>query len=330
MRESYPPIEPYRHGMLDVGDGHQIYWESCGNPDGKPVVFLHGGPGGGCKADHRRAFDPAIYRIVLLDQRGCGRSLPHAADPDRAVSGRAMLHNTTPHLVADLERLRDHLGIERWMVFGGSWGSTLALAYAEAHPARVTEMVLRGIFTLRRWELDWYYGGLAQALFPDRWADFLAPLPAHVHDAGSEVIIEEYHRLLHDPDPTVAEKAAVRWSQWEGSTITLLPKASVIDSFTDSWFALAFARIENHYMRHAGFFDEGSLIRDAHLLTGIPSVIVAGRYDIATPMRTAWDLHRAWPGSELVVVEGAGHAFNEPGVQDALIAATDRFARSEP
>lgn len=328
MRESYPPIEPYQHGMLDVGDGHRMYWETCGNPDGKPVLFLHGGPGGGCKADHRRAFDPAVYRIVLLDQRGCGRSRPHAADPDRTVASAALRNNTTPHLVADLELLRGHLGIERWMLFGGSWGSTLALAYAQTHPDRVTEMVLRGIFTLRRWELDWYYGGLAEALFPDRWADFLSPLPAHLHRAGSAAIIEEYHRLLHHPDPATAERAAISWSRWEGSTVTLLPRDSVIASFTDSWFALAFARIENHYMRHAGFFDEGRLIRDAGRLADVPAVIVAGRYDVTTPIRTAWDLHRAWPGSELILIEGAGHAFDEPGIQDALVTATDRFAGS--
>lgn len=327
MRESYSPIEPYEHGMLDTGDGHRIYWECCGNPDGRPVVFLHGGPGGGCKPDHRRAFDPARYRIVLFDQRGCGRSEPHAADPDPAASAAALRNNTTADLVRDLERLRTHLTVTRWMVFGGSWGSTLALAYAQAHPGRVTELVLRGIFTLRRWELDWFYGGLAQALFPDLWADFLAPLPADLHQAGSAAVIAGYRRLLHDPDPTVALRAATAWSRWEGSTVTLPPRPALVDSFTEPRFALAFARVENHYMHHAGFFTEGRLIKDAGLLAAIPGVIVQGRYDVCTPIRTAWELHRAWPGSELIVVDDAGHAFNEPGIADALVTATDRFAR---
>jgi proline iminopeptidase len=331
VREPYPPIEPYRHGMLDVGEGHQLYWECCGNPSGKPVVFLHGGPGGGCKPDHRRAFDPARYRIVLVDQRGCGRSRPHAADPDPATARAALHRNTTEDLVADLELLRAHLGIDRWQVFGGSWGSTLALAYAQTHLAPVSELVLRGIFTLRRRELDWYYGGGASALFPDLWEEFLAPLPAELHEAGgflgsSTEIIEGYHRLLHDADPSVAERAAVAWSGWEAGTITLRPRKALVESFTQPRFALAFARIENHYMRHSGFLAEGQLVRDAALLAGIPGVIVQGRYDACTPVRTAWDLHRAWPGSELVVVDDAGHAFDEPGIQHALVIATDRFA----
>jgi proline iminopeptidase len=232
-------------------------------------------------------------------------------------------------LVADLELLRAHLGIDRWQVFGGSWGSTLALAYAQTHPAPVSELVLRGIFTLRRWELDWYYGGGASALFPDLWEEFLAPLPAELHEAGSFLgssteIIEGYHRLLHDA--FVAERAAVAWSGWEAGTITLRPRKALLESFSQPRFALAFARIENHYMRHSGFLDEGQLVRDAALLAGIPGVIVQGRYDACTPMRTAWDLHRAWPGSELIVVDDAGHAFDEPGIQHALVTTTDRFA----
>ncbi|WP_211261224.1 prolyl aminopeptidase [Pseudonocardia acaciae] len=326
VREPYPPIEPYEHGMLPVGDGHELYWECCGNPDGKPAVFLHGGPGGGCKPFHRRAFDPSAYQIILVDQRGCGRSRPHAASPDPDTARAALTANTTGHLVADLELLRAHLGVERWLVFGGSWGSTLALAYAQAHPDQVTELVLRGIFTLRRWELDWFYGGGASALFPDLWAKFLAPLPPELHQAGSVAIIGGYHRLLHDPDPAVAGRAAVAWSVWEGATITLVPRPDVVGAFGTPEFALAFARIENHYMRHAGFLAEGQLLRDATLLAGIPGVIVQGRYDIATPARTAWELHRAWAGSELVMVDDAGHAFDEPGIRDALLTATDRFA----
>jgi len=330
VREPYPPIEPYQHGLLEVGDGHRLYWECCGNPDGKPVVFLHGGPGGGCKPDHRRAFDPTRYRIVLVDQRGCGRSRPHAADPDPGTARAALHHNTTADLVADLELLRGHLGIDRWQVFGGSWGSTLALAYAQSHRERVSELVLRGIFTLRRWELDWFYGGGAQALFPDLWAGFLAPLPTELHGAGSGAgsvaIIDGYRRLLHDPDPEVAGRAAAAWSGWEAATITLLPRKDLVESFTELEFALAFARIENHYMWHAGFLDEGQLVREAGRLAGIPGVIVQGRYDVCTPLRTAWDLHLAWPEAEFVVVDDAGHAFDEPGIQHALITATDRFA----
>jgi proline iminopeptidase len=325
VNPSYPEIEPYEQGLLEVGDGHRLYWETCGDPDGKPVVFLHGGPGGGCKPGHRRGFDPKRYRVILFDQRGCGRSEPHAAEPGRDTAADLAV-NTTWHLVADVERLREHLGVERWLVFGGSWGSTLALAYAERHPERVTELILRGIFTLRRWELDWYYGGGAAALVPDLWERFLAPLPPELHHADSASVIDAYGRLLADPDPAVHGPAAHAWSTWEGATITLRPRPDVIDGFAEPRFALAFARIENHYMRHAGFFTDGQLIADAPRLAGIPGILVQGRYDLATPPRTAFDLHRAWPGSELLLVEGAGHAFDEPGIGEALIEATDRFA----
>ncbi|MRX44424.1 prolyl aminopeptidase [Agromyces sp. Q22] len=317
MRELYPEIEPLETGMLDVGDGQHIYWEVSGNRDGKPVVFLHGGPGGGTSPAHRRLFDPAKYRIVLFDQRGCGLSIPHASEPGAVLSA-----NTTWHLIADMERLRAHLGIDRWQVLGGSWGSALALAYAETHPERVTEIVLRGIFTLRRQELDWFYEGGASALFPDLWEDFLAPVPI-----GERVhLIEAYHRLLTDPDPAVHQPAAIAWSRWESSTITLLPQADTIARFTSPEYATAFARIENHYFRHGGWWDEGQLIRDAHRLRDIPAVIIQGRYDICTPVMTAWDLHRAWPEAEFRIIDDAGHAFDEPGILDALIAATDRFA----
>ncbi|GAA2036529.1 hypothetical protein GCM10009819_21420 [Agromyces tropicus] len=320
MRELYPEIEPLETGMLDVGDGQHIYWEVSGRRDGKPVVFLHGGPGGGTSPAHRRLFDPSKYRIVLFDQRGCGLSIPHASEPDADLSA-----NTTWHLVADLERLRAHLGIERWQVFGGSWGSALALAYSETHPERVTEIVLRGIFTLRRQELDWFYEGGASAIFPDLWEDFLAPVPL-----GDRVhLIEAYHRLLSDPDPAVHRPAAIAWSRWESSTITLLPQAETIARFTSPEYATAFARIENHYFRNGGWWEEGQLIRDAHRLRGIPAVIVQGRYDICTPTMTAWDLHRAWPEADLRIIDDAGHAFDEPGILDALIAATDRFASAD-
>lgn len=317
MRELYPEIEPLETGMLDVGDGQHIYWEISGNRAGKPVVFLHGGPGGGTSPAHRRLFDPAKYRIVLFDQRGCGLSIPHASEPSANLAA-----NTTWHLVADLERLRTHLGIDRWQVFGGSWGSALALAYAQTHPERVTELVLRGIFTLRRAELDWFYEGGASAIFPDLWRDFVAPVPPG--ERGH--LIEAYGRLLADPDPAVHQPAAIAWSRWESSTITLLPQAETIARFTAPEYATAFARIENHYFRHGGWWEEGQLIRDAERLRGIPAVIVQGRYDMCTPMMTAWDLHQAWPEASFRVVDDAGHAFDEPGILDALIEATDRFA----
>jgi proline iminopeptidase len=314
----YPPISPYVSGLLDVGDGQQIYWEECGNADGKPVVFLHGGPGGGLTPDIRRLFDPARYRVVLLDQRSCGQSRPHASEPDADLS-----LNTTWHLVADLERLRAARGIDRWQVFGGSWGSALALAYAETHPERVTELVLRGIFTLRRSELDFYYGGGAGQLFPERWARFLAPLGGRGFSGDP---IAAYHELLFDPDPAVHGPAGVAWSTWEAATITLEPDAGLIAAFEEPAFALAFARIENHYFTHAGWFAEGQLIAEAHRLADIPGVIVQGRYDVATPAVTAYDLHQAWPRADLQIIPVAGHAYSEPGITQALVAATDRFA----
>lgn len=311
-RPLYPPLEPYAHGHLDVGDGHQVYWELCGNPDGQPAVFLHGGPGGGCSPEHRRLFDPRRWRVLLFDQRGCGRSRPFAS----------LEANTTWHLVADIERLRAMLGVERWLVFGGSWGSTLALAYAETHPERATGLILRGIFALRRAELLWYYQHGASLLFPDKWEGFVAPIP----DAEREDLIAAYRRRLTDPDPAVQLAAARAWSLWEGETITLLPDAGYSAQFGADEFARAFARIENHYFVHAGWLEEGQLIRDAPKLRHVPGVIVQGRYDIATPAVTAWDLHRAWPEAEFVLVEGAGHAYSEPGIRDALLDATDRFA----
>ncbi len=318
----YPPIEPYAQGWLDVGDGQQIYWEECGDPAGKPAVFLHGGPGGGCNPGVRQLFDPAAYRVVLFDQRGCGRSRPHASEPAADLTS-----NTTWHLVADIERLRRARGIERWLVFGGSWGSALGLAYAETHPDRVTELVLRGIFTLRRAELDFYYNGGAGQLFPDWYARFLAPLGGRDFTGDA---IAAYHHLLFDPDPAVHGPAAVAWSTWEAATITLMPDAELIAEFGVPEFALAFARIENHYFSHAGWFGEGQLLADAHRLAGIPGVIVQGRYDVATPAVTAYDLHLAWPEVDFQLIPDAGHAYSEPGIEAALIAATDRFAPTAP
>jgi proline iminopeptidase len=318
-RTLYPPIEPYDSGQLDVGDGNEVYWEICGNPRGKPAVMVHGGPGAGCTADHRRQFDPSAYRVVLFDQRGCGRSRLHAGDP--AVSLEA---NTTWHLVADMERLREHLGIERWLVFGGSWGSALSLAYAQRHPDRVTELVIRGIFLLRPFELYWFYQEGASLLFPDLWERYLAPIPEDERDD----LIAAYGRRVHSPDPDVRIPAATAWAQWEAATINLRPNPENVAHFGEPDTAVAFARIENHYFANEGFFDEDQLLRDIGTIRHIPAVIVQGRYDICTPAATAWDLHKAWPEADLHIVDDAGHAYDEPGILHRLIEATDRFADS--
>ena len=311
-RTLYPEIEPYPSGHLDVGDGHSVYWERVGTPGAKPAVFLHGGPGGGCGPSHRRLFDPAHYDVLLFDQRGCGRSTPHAE----------LEANTTWHLVADIERLREMAGVEKWLVFGGSWGSTLGLAYAETHPAHVSEIVLRGIFLVRAFEIHWYYQQGASFLFPDKWERFLAAIPEAEHGD----LVTAYRNRLVDPDRDVRIAAARAWSQWEGETITLLPDPSTSDQFHEDDFAIAFARIENHYFVHHCWLEEGQLLRDVGRLKDIPAVIIQGRYDIATPAVSAWDLHRAWPEAEFHLVEAAGHAYSEPGILDQLIAATDRFA----
>ncbi len=312
LRTLYPPIEPYQSGHLDVGDGHRVYWELCGNPDGKPAVFLHGGPGAGCSPDHRRLFDPARYKILLFDQRGCGRSRPHAE----------LEANTTWDLVSDMEQLRAMIGADQWLVFGGSWGSTLALAYAETHPERASALVVRGIFTLRRTELAWYYQNGCSALFPDAWEEFLAPIPEE--ERGD--LIAAYRKRLVGDDRAEQLRAAKAWSKWEASTIYLHPRPEVASAYTTDDFAVAFARIENHYFIHEGWMDEGQLIRDAHKLHSIPGVIVQGRYDVCTPPQTAWDLHKAWPEAELHIIPDAGHGFDEPGILDQLLRATDRFA----
>ncbi|HOV57034.1 MAG TPA: prolyl aminopeptidase [Rhodanobacteraceae bacterium] len=311
-RGLYPAIEPYRSGYLQVSELHRVYFEESGNPAGKPAVFLHGGPGAGCSPKARQFFDPAHYRIVLFDQRGCGRSTPHAELAD----------NTTWHLVADMERLREHLGIERWLVFGGSWGSTLALAYAQTHPTRVSELVLRGIFTLRRWELEWFYQAGCDALFPDAWEEYLAAIPP----AERGDLISAYHRRLTSPDEATRLTAARAWSVWEGATSFLHPDPAHIASSGEDQFALAFARIECHYFVNAGFFEvDGQLLRDAHRLRGIPATIVQGRYDVVCPLRSAWDLHCAWPEADLRIVADAGHSAFEPGITHELVQATDRY-----
>jgi proline iminopeptidase len=303
--------------MLDVGDGQRIHWELVGNPNGRSAVFLHGGPGGGLDPDHRRLFDPAAYNVLLFDQRGCGRSTPNAGE-----HGTDLSSNTTWHLVADIERLREMLGVERWQVFGGSWGSTLGLAYAETHPERVTELILRGIYTVRARELAWAYGGGSAQLFPDRWEDFIALIPETERDD----LLHAYHRRLFGPDPEIRRAAAIAWSVWEAATIHLIPREEIIDAFSQPEKALAFARIESHYFVNGAFMADGQLLRDADRLRGIPGVIVQGRYDVCTPPITAWELHRAWPEAEFIMVDDAGHSAAEPGITHHLVEATDRFA----
>jgi proline iminopeptidase len=313
LRTFYPEIEPYASGMLDAGDGHSIHWERVGTPGGKPAVFLHGGPGGGISPSQRRAFDPSVYDVLLFDQRGCGKSTPFAS----------IENNTTWHLVADIERLREMIGVENWLVFGGSWGSTLALAYAQTHPERVSELVLRGIFTLRRSELLWYYQHGASEIYPDKWEDYLALIP----EAERGDMMAAYRKRLTSDNREVQLAAAKAWSKWEGETLTLLPDPSVSNSFYDPDFALAFARIENHFFVHAGWMEDGQLIANVDRIRHIPAVIVQGRYDVCTPPRTAWDLHRAWPEAEFYFADDAGHAYSQPGNLHHLIEATDRFAR---
>ena len=313
MRFLYPPVEPHDEGMLDVGDGHRIRWEVSGNPAGRPVVFLHGGPGSGCTPLQRRLFDPAAYRIVLFDQRGSGRSTPSVVAPDADLSA-----NTTWHLVADMEMLREHLGIERWQLFGGSWGATLAMAYAQTHPERVSEIVLRGVFLLRERELDWMYRGGAGNLFPEAWASFASLVPS-----GDPLV--EYHRLVNDPDPDLRARAAAEWSNWEGAAVSLTPNPGLVATYADPGFAVPFARIALHYFTHGGWLEPDQLVRDAGKLTGIPGRIVQGRYDAVCPPVTAWELHRAWPDSTLLMLPEAGHAVTDRGVLDALIEATDEF-----
>ena len=311
-RSFYPPVEPYETGFLDVGDGHTIYWERVGTKGAKPAVFLHGGPGGGIMPGQRRLFDPERYDVLLFDQRGCGKSTPHAG----------LDANTTWHLVDDIERLREMVGVEKWLVLGGSWGSTLALAYSQTHPDRVSELVVRGVYTLTKAELDWYYQYGVSEMFRDKRERFLEPIP----EAERGDLMTAYRKRLTGTDRAAQIEAAKAWSLWEGETITLLPTPEVSDQFGEDDFALAFARIENHFFTHGAWLDEGQLLRDAHKLGGIPGVIVHGRYDMPCPARYAWQLSRAWPDAEFFLIEGAGHAYSEPGILDRLLYATDKFA----
>ena len=311
-RTLYPEIEPYSSGFLNVSDLHTIYYEECGNPKGKPVLIVHGGPGGGCNPTMRRTHDPEAYRIILVDQRGCGRSTPHAE-----LEG-----NTTWDLVADFEKLREKLGIERWQLCGGSWGSTLSLAYAETHPERVSEIILRGIFMLRRWELEWFYQQGTDALFPDAWEAYLAPIP----EAERGDLMAAYYKRLTGNNEAEKLACARAWSTWEGTTLSLLPDAERQARFGDDHFAIAFARIECHYFMNKGFFErDDQLLANAGRLKGIPGVMVHGRYDVVTPLKNAWDLKKAWPEAELEIIADAGHTATEPGIVDALVRASDKF-----
>jgi proline iminopeptidase len=315
LRTLYSPIEPYDTGRLKVSTVHELYYEQVGNPSGKPVVFLHGGPGGGLVNDYRRYFNPEIYRVILFDQRGSGKSTPHAS----------LEENTTWDLVADIERLREHLGIKRWQVFGGSWGSTLALAYAETHPDRVTELVLRGIFLCRPKEIQWFYQEGASSIFADVWEEFLKVIPENERDD----MVSAYHRRLTSADEKVRVEAARAWSIWEGSTSKLFFDYQSVERFADPEFALAFARIECHYFMNNCFFPtENYLIENVGKIRQIPSVIVQGRYDVVCPMTSAWDLHRAWPEADLRMIPDAGHSISEPGIIDALVDATDQLGKA--
>jgi proline iminopeptidase len=316
----YPEIQPYDHDLLDSGDGNRVYWETCGNPRGKAAVVLHGGPGSGCTPWHRRLFDPDAYRVVLFDQRGCGRSTPHASDPATDLTT-----NTTANLIEDIERLRRRLGIERWVVLGGSWGSTLTLAYAERHPERVTEIVLFGVTTGRRREFDWWFRGGASVLFPAEWERLRAAVPAADRDGD---IVEAYCRLLHDADPAVRRQAAADWCAWESAVLTWPPAPRLLPRFIDPAYAMAFARLVTHYVRHNAWLEDGVLLRHAGALTGIPGIMVQGRLDFGAPIAWAWDLGKVWPRAELVVVADAGHAGDQPGITAELVRATNRFGKT--
>jgi proline iminopeptidase len=311
-RGFYPELEPHKTGRLKVSDLHEVYYEVSGNPNGKPVVFVHGGPGGGTEPKQRRFFDPDAYRIVLFDQRGCGKSTPHAELTD----------NTTWHLVDDMERLRTHLEIDRWQVFGGSWGSTLSLAYAQKHRDKVTELVLRGIFMLRKKELHWFYQQGASAMFPDAWEHYLRPIP----EAERDDLMRAYYQRLTSDDASVRLEAARAWSIWEASTSFLMQKPDYVEHAGAEEFSLAFARIECHYFVNGGFFDrESQLIEDVDRIRDVPSTIVQGRYDVVCPAMSAWDLHQRWPEADLRIVPDAGHSAYEAGIVHELIEATDRF-----
>lgn len=313
MRELYPQREPFNEGKLKVSDLHTIHYEESGNPQGKPIVLLHGGPGGGCPPYYRQFFNPEKWRLIMFDQRGCGKSTPHAE----------LRENTTWELVADIEKLREHLNIDKWVVFGGSWGSTLSLAYSQTHPERCKGLILRGIFMLRKKEIDWFYQEGASYIFPDAWEEYLKPIPPEErHD-----MLTAYYKRLTSDDMKVRLEAARAWSIWEASTSRLFLDKGLMQIFGESQFADAFARIESHYFINKGFFEhDDQLLRNVDRIRNIPAVIVQGRYDVVCPMISAWELHKAWQEAELIVVPDAGHSMSEPGITSALIGATDKFS----
>lgn len=313
MLTLYPNIKPYVEHSMAVESPHVLHVEECGNPRGLPVLFMHGGPGAGCEAYHRRFFDPNVYRIILFDQRGAGRSTPHAE-----LEG-----NNTQALVSDMERIREHLGIGHWVLFGGSWGSTLALVYAETHPERVLGLILRGIFLCRPREIQWFYQDGANRLFPDYWREFAQPIP----EAERADMLRAYYRLLTGADEIARLSAAKAWSVWEGRTLTLIENRSVVEHFSNPHHALSLARIECHYFMNNSFLEENQILRDAHRLCHIPGVMVHGRYDVVCPLESAWELHQAWPQAEFKIISDAGHAASEPGIVDALVRATRDMAR---
>ncbi len=313
MRDLYPPIEPYNEGKLKASELHTIHYEESGNPSGKPVIFLHGGPGGGISPMYRQYFDPQKWRIVIFDQRGCGRSTPYAE----------LKENTTWDLVSDIEQLREHLKIDKWVVFGGSWGSTLALAYSQTHPDSCKGLILRGIFMLRPSEIGWFYQWGASNIYPDAWQEYLKPIP----EAERDDLLSAFYKRLTSEDRQVRLEAARAWAVWEASTSKLIPSTRSKERFSMAEFAEAFARIECHYFVNKGFFErENQLLENIDRISSLPGVIVQGRYDVVCPMITAWELHQAWQNAELIVVPDAGHSISEPGIKDALIKATDRFA----
>ena len=314
LRELFPPIEPYHTGYLKVSKLHTIYFEESGNPQGKPLVVLHGGPGGGCEPFYRQYFNPRKWRIIMFDQRGCGKSRPHAE----------LRENTTWDLVSDIEVLRKHLGVDRWVVFGGSWGSTLTLAYAQTHPSRCKALVTRGIFLLRRKELLWFYQEGTSYIFPDAWEHYLSPIPPR--ERGD--MMKAYYKRLTSLDRTTRIKAARAWSVWEGTTSKLRTDPKLVERFAKGRFAEAFARIECHYFVNKGFFKhDDQLLRNAERIGRIPGVIVQGRYDVVCPMCSAWDLHKAWPRAKFLVVPDSGHSMTEPGTRSALIEETEKFLK---
>jgi proline iminopeptidase len=312
MQVLYPELLAYVTHTLAVEPPHKLYVEECGNPAGLPVLFVHGGPGAGCEDYHRRFFDPQRYRIILFDQRGCGRSTPHAS----------LENNTTQALVADMEHIRQHLGIDSWVLFGGSWGSTLSLVYAETHPERVAGLILRGIFLCRPHEINWFYQQGASRLFPDLWKSFLAPIPQAEHDD----LLSAYYTRLTGSNELERMAAAKAWSLWEGGTATLRPSEAVIEHFDNPYTALSLARIEAHYFKHNSFLQDNQILADAHRLHDIPGTIVHGRYDVICPLENAWELYKAWPEAKLVIVPDAGHSASEPGITAALLQATDAMA----